>query len=62
MQINIVIGMDCSEFLGFSFKNHGWQFGLARSQGSQMKTASLLQSTNIQTQKSSHISMPFKKA
>ena len=49
MQINIVIGMDCSEFLGFSFKNHGWEFGLARSQG-------------CQTQKSSHISMPFKKA
>ena len=62
VQINILIGMHCSESLGFSFKNHGWQFGVVTPWGFQMKTASLLQSAKIQTEIFSHALMPFKRA
>ena len=47
--------MHCSNSLGFNFKNHGWQFGVVIPWGSQIKTASLLQSAKTQTQKFSHI-------
>ena len=53
--------MHCSESLGFSFENNGWQYGLVTPRISQIKTISLLQTAQIQTQIFSHVFMPFKK-
>ena len=39
VQINILIGVHCLKSSGFSFKNHGWRFGMVIPQGSQTKTA-----------------------